>query len=169
MLCVPNKIVYIMTSKWKFIQRFKESQLTFDIQLPFSFHILIICSTKSKKTGLRWSLFFPSREIGDTTYATSGARTAYPSEHLSTSPVFSGVRVARPLVFCIMFCRSLFLLLSILAYLTIAHFFRSVYKHGHTMQFLFRIGWFLKKKSPSLKPLGQMNRNLIGSIYGRSL
>jgi hypothetical protein len=28
-------------------------------------------------------------------------------EHLSSSPVFSGVRVARSLTFCIMFCRSL--------------------------------------------------------------
>jgi hypothetical protein len=29
------------------------------------------------------------------------------------------------------------------------------------------IGRFLKKSSP-LKPLGQMNRNLVGSIYGMS-
>jgi hypothetical protein len=33
--------------------------------------------------------------------------------------------------------------------------------------FLFLIGWFLKKSSP-LKPLGQINQNLVGSIYGRS-
>jgi hypothetical protein len=32
---------------------------------------------------------------------------------------------------------------------------------------LFLIGQF-KKKSSLLKPLGQMNRNLVGSIYGRS-
>jgi hypothetical protein len=31
---------------------------------------------------------------------------------------------------------------------------------------LFLIGWF--KKKSSLKPLGQMNRNLVGSICGRS-
>ena len=34
-------------------------------------------------------------------------------EHMSSSPVFSGVRVDLSLVFCIMFCRSLFVLLSI--------------------------------------------------------
>jgi hypothetical protein len=28
--------------------------------------------------------------------------------------------------------------------------------------------WFISKKSPPLKPLGQMNRNLVGSIYGMS-
>ena len=31
-------------------------------------------------------------------------------EHLSSSPMFSGVRVARSLVFCALFCRSLFVL-----------------------------------------------------------
>jgi hypothetical protein len=44
---------------------------------------------------------------------------------------------------------------------------QSVYKHGRHRPFLFLIGWFLKKSSP-LKPLGQMNRNLVGSILGRS-
>ena len=33
-------------------------------------------------------------------------------EHLSSSPVFSGVRIARSIVFCAMFCKSLFVLLS---------------------------------------------------------
>jgi acetyl-CoA carboxylase carboxyltransferase component len=28
--------------------------------------------------------------------------------------------------------------------------------------------WLISKKSSPLKPLGQMNRNLVGSIYGRS-
>ena len=28
--------------------------------------------------------------------------------------------------------------------------------------------WSISKKSSPLKPLGQMNRNLVGSIYGRS-
>ena len=33
-------------------------------------------------------------------------------EHLSSLPVFREVRVARSLVFCVMFCRSLFVLMS---------------------------------------------------------
>jgi hypothetical protein len=28
--------------------------------------------------------------------------------------------------------------------------------------------WLISKKSSSLKPLGQMNRNLVGSILGKS-
>ena len=44
--------------------------------------------------------------------------------------------------------------------------FRSINKHGHHRQFLFLIGWFLKKSSP-LKPLCQVNCNLVGSILGR--
>jgi hypothetical protein len=43
---------------------------------------------------------------------------------------------------------------------------RCINKHDHHRQFLFLIGWFLKKSSP-LKPLCQMNWNLVGSIYGR--
>ena len=43
---------------------------------------------------------------------------------------------------------------------------RSVNKHGRHRPFLFLIDWFLK--SSPLKPLVQMNRNLVGSIYGRS-
>jgi hypothetical protein len=33
-------------------------------------------------------------------------------EHQSSHPVFSGVRVIRSIVFCVMFCRTLFILLS---------------------------------------------------------
>jgi len=42
-----------------------------------------------------------------------------------------------------------------------------VNKHGRHRQFLSLIGLFLKKSS-SLKPLGQMNRYLVGRIYGMS-
>ena len=45
------------------------------------------------------------------TGATHWAGTAYPSAHPS-SPIFSGVRFAQSLVFCVMLCRSLFILLS---------------------------------------------------------
>ena len=49
---------------------------------------------------------------GNTTSVTCGAETAYPSK---TSPDFSVVRIARSLVFCVKFCRSL----SVLFLLTI--------------------------------------------------
>ena len=44
----------------------------------------------------------------NTTDATSGAGTAYPSRTRKFTPDFSGVRVAQPLVFCEVFCKSLF-------------------------------------------------------------
>jgi hypothetical protein len=43
---------------------------------------------------------------------------------------------------------------------------RSVSKHGHHMQFLFLIGWYLKFFC--CETFGQMNRNLVGSIYDGS-
>ena len=51
-------------------------------------------------------------------YFTSGTRTAYTSgtpefTHVFLGGLFGGVRVAQPLVFCVVFCRSLFFLLSI--------------------------------------------------------
>jgi len=42
--------------------------------------------------------------------ATSGAGTAYPFGVPEFTPVFSGVRFTRSLVFCVMFCRLLFVL-----------------------------------------------------------
>ena len=45
-----------------------------------------------------------------TTGATCGAETANPCEAHEFSPAFSGVRVSRSSVFCLMFCRSLFVL-----------------------------------------------------------
>jgi len=44
----------------------------------------------------------------NTTGATSGAGIAYPSGAHEFIPVFSGVRVTRSLLFCVIFCRSLF-------------------------------------------------------------
>jgi hypothetical protein len=43
--------------------------------------------------------------------ATCGAGTATPPEHLSLPLVFSGVHVTQSLVLCVIFCRSLFVLL----------------------------------------------------------
>jgi hypothetical protein len=46
----------------------------------------------------------------NTTGATCGAVTANPCEVHEFTPTFSGVRVSRSSVFCITFCRSLFVL-----------------------------------------------------------
>jgi len=41
-------------------------------------------------------------------FSASRAGTAYPSGAPESTPVFSGVRVTRSLVYCVVFCRSLF-------------------------------------------------------------
>jgi hypothetical protein len=40
-------------------------------------------------------------------------------EHLSSLPVFSGVRVGRFLVFCVMFCKLLFILFHLATVLSV--------------------------------------------------
>jgi hypothetical protein len=40
-------------------------------------------------------------------------------EHLSSPPVFSGVRVAHSLVFCVVFCRSVFVLFHLVIALSV--------------------------------------------------
>ena len=49
---------------------------------------------------------------GNTTGVTCGAGTANLYGASDFTPIFSGIRVAQPLVFCIMSCRLLFGLLS---------------------------------------------------------
>jgi hypothetical protein len=58
-----------------------------------------------------WSIHFLHAEY-NTTDATSGARTAYHSGVHEFNPVFSGVRVTRSLVLCVVLCRSFVVLLS---------------------------------------------------------
>ena len=48
------------------------------------------------------------------TGATCGAGTSFPSGAPEFTPVFSGVYVAGSKVFCVMFCRLFFVLLSFL-------------------------------------------------------
>ena len=50
--------------------------------------------------------------MSDTTGDISEQELPTLPEHLSSTSLFSGVRVAQSLVFCVVFCRSLFVLLS---------------------------------------------------------
>jgi hypothetical protein len=52
----------------------------------------------------------------NTTGVTSGAGTAYPSGAPEFTPVFSGIRVARSLVLCVVFGITLFAILSFLIF-----------------------------------------------------
>ena len=51
-------------------------------------------------------------------------------EHLSSPPVFSGIRVAWSFVFCVMFCRSLFVLFHLVVALSLLWFTASDYSFG---------------------------------------
>ena len=51
---------------------------------------------------------------------TSGARTAYLSGAAESNPVSTGIRVAQSIVFCLVFCRWLFVILSFLFCLSFA-------------------------------------------------
>jgi len=49
----------------------------------------------------------------NTTSATSGAGTVYPYEHMCSSTEFNGVRVACYFGFWVVFCRLLFVFLTV--------------------------------------------------------
>ena len=62
--------------------------------------------------------------------ATCGAGTAYPYGWPEFTPVVSGVRFVRSLVFCVLFCRSLFVLFLLAIVLSMLWFMASDYPFG---------------------------------------
>ena len=66
----------------------------------FNLHLLYHCTCKT------YHLVINQNNM---TCITSGAGHAYPSGAAEFTPVFSGIRVSRSLVFCVVFCRSMFL------------------------------------------------------------
>ena len=67
-------------------------------------------------------------------------------EHLRSPPVLSGVRVVRYLVFCVVFCRSLFVLFRLAIVLSVLRFTYSDYAFGIFKLFLFE---YIKIVSPT--------------------
>ena len=65
-------------------------------------HFSVLSSSMTYNQVCNWS---------NTTGATSGAATDCPTGAPGATPVYSGVRVTRSLVLCVLFCRSLFVLL----------------------------------------------------------
>jgi len=55
-------------------------------------------------------------------------------EHMSSAPVYTGVRIARSFVFFVMFCRSLLVLLSFLDILKCDFHITRLYLHITLMQ-----------------------------------
>jgi hypothetical protein len=66
----------------------------------------------------------------NTTGVTCGVETANPPGAHEFIPVFSEVPVARSLVFCIMFCRSLFVLFLLVIAFSVLRFTASDYLFG---------------------------------------
>jgi hypothetical protein len=58
-------------------------------------------------------IYYQSCNKSNTMGGTNGALTAYLPEQLSLSTFYNGVRVARSLDFCVIFCRSFFVLLTL--------------------------------------------------------
>jgi len=73
-------------------------------------------------------------------------------EHLCSCPVFSGVRVARSLVFCAMFCRSLFVLFHLSIVLSVLRFTASEYPFGTFKLFFIKIPILQTVRLPFLSP-----------------
>jgi hypothetical protein len=75
---------------------------------------------------------------------TCAARIAYPSGASTFSFVFSGVRVVRSFIICVVFCRSICVLLSflVIALSVLLPFTASVYPFG-----IFKLFWNLPSQS----------------------
>ena len=58
-------------------------------------------------------------------------------KHMSSSPVFGGVRVTRSLVLCVVFCRSFFVLFRLAIVLSVLRFAISDYPFGIFKLFLY--------------------------------
>jgi hypothetical protein len=63
--------------------------------------------------------------------------------------------------------RNLLGSICIMSSIKIAHFVPIRYKQTWLSQAIFVSDWLISKKSSPLKPLGQMNQNLVGSSLGR--
>ena len=84
-------------------------------------HIPVLCSVMTYQ-----QVCNKSKTMG----ATCGAGTAYPYGWPEFTPVVSGVRFVRSLVFCVLFCRSLFVLFLLAIVLSMLWFMASDYPFG---------------------------------------
>jgi hypothetical protein len=76
----------------------------------------------------------------NTTSVLCGTGTVYPSGEPEFTPLFSGVRVARALMFCVMFCISFISPLSALLRLTAADYLFGILKLFINLTKIARIG-----------------------------
>jgi hypothetical protein len=83
---------------------------------PVSTGVVMLHTTRQWCCYILWNFVWLTRR---------GTGTAHPSEHLSSSPVFSGARVTRSLVLGVMFCRSLFVPLSFFVWPVLLRFMDS--------------------------------------------
>ena len=121
------------------LRKFTVATMTWLTVTEFLYHNWpLICSTCRKHFLVR-SLFMTYHWVckRNTTGATSEAETAYHSEAPEFIPVFWGVRVARCLIFCVMYWGSLFVLFRLAIVLSVLLFTYSDYPFGIFLLFLF--------------------------------
>ena len=77
-----------------------------------------------------WLIYNRVFNKSNTTGVTCGWGSPYPSGAPEFTPAFSGVRVTRSLVFCVVFCRSLFVLFLLTIVLSVLRITASDYPFG---------------------------------------
>ena len=89
-------------------------------------------------------------------------------EHLSLPPGYSGVRFARSLIFCVMFCKSLFVLYLLAIVLFVLRFMASDYSFGFFKLFLvmlFNAKWAMLCNIMTRTCWILIKRNMISGLY----
>ena len=112
--------------------------------ISFIFLVGIIFYTRDLHTIVFWGKVCDSSCFAFIFKISIRAGTATLPKNLKSPPVFHGVRVARSLVFCVLFCRSLFVLILLAIVLSVLlRFENSDYPFG-----VFKI--FLDRKTDEL-------------------
>jgi hypothetical protein len=101
-----------------------------------------------------WLIYNRVFNKSNTTGVTCGWGSPYPSGAPEFTPAFSGVRVTRSLVFCVVFCRSLFVLFLLTIVLSVLRITASDYPFG-----VFKPQGLVSFKTymPSLLPYSKVN------------
>ena len=111
-----------------------------------------------------------NKNTSNTADAISGAGTVYTSGAHEFTPVFSGVRVAQSLIFCVVFFRLMLFLLSFFFWTLYCPFFdlqllvvhllslNFSFNNQHSFAKFIMIARFLKQKTPRLFPFSPIKK-----------
>jgi hypothetical protein len=116
--CLFMSTIYMESSLWKFYDGHHDLVNRYGVSVS---QMTQICSVCRNYNPILSSFMVYHRDCNksSTTHATYGAWAAYPSRTHEFNPSFSGVRVARFLVFNVMLCRLLFVLFLLVIVLSV--------------------------------------------------